>query len=208
MIYRFRLISDENDQFLRVIEIEENDTFLSLHQVILSAVEYDDNQMTSFFVSNKEWEKGTQITLVDMGDDDSDEKLLMDEVKINEHIKSEEDTLMYVYDFIGDKAFYLFLAEIKEEESGIIYPLCTNSMGEAPEQIIYDDEDVKDFLGDDYYVDEDEDADFYATPTKKKKVFNDDDDLLGLDDFGDDFDDNFGSDFGSIEDFDDDDRYY
>ena len=34
MIFKFRIISDENETFLRTVEISETDNFLNLHNII------------------------------------------------------------------------------------------------------------------------------------------------------------------------------
>ena len=58
MIFKFTIISDEKDDFLRIIEIDSEATFLDLHNAILESVDYEKNQMTSFFLCNDDWEKG------------------------------------------------------------------------------------------------------------------------------------------------------
>lgn len=153
MIYRFRLITDENEQFFRIIEIDENDTFLSFHNAIQDAVEYDNSQLASFYSSDKDLIKGEQITLMDMSEEDSQEIFLMESTKINEFIKSEDDTLIYVFDFFSDRAFYIFLSETKEEDPDTDYPICTQSHGEAPVQLEFDNTDIQDFLGEEYFSD-------------------------------------------------------
>ena len=46
MIYRFTLISDEVDDFIREIKIDSEATFFDLHEAILKAAGYKDDQMT------------------------------------------------------------------------------------------------------------------------------------------------------------------
>ena len=67
MIYKFRLLSDEVDDFRRDIEISADATFKELHTAILESVNYPDDQMTSFFICNDRWIKEVEITLEDMG---------------------------------------------------------------------------------------------------------------------------------------------
>ena len=50
MIYRFNLISDEVDDFKLEIQIDSDDTFLSLRNVILDAAGYTKDQMDSFII--------------------------------------------------------------------------------------------------------------------------------------------------------------
>ena len=52
MVYKFRLLSDEVENFRRDIEIDSEATFLELHKAILDSVNYPDDQMTSFFICN------------------------------------------------------------------------------------------------------------------------------------------------------------
>ena len=55
MIYRFNLISDEVDDFKLEIQIDSDDTFLSLRNVILDAAGYTKDQMDSFIICDEEW---------------------------------------------------------------------------------------------------------------------------------------------------------
>ena len=56
MIYRFTLISDESDDFVREIQIAPEATFYDFHKAILQSVGYTDDQMTSFFICDEDWE--------------------------------------------------------------------------------------------------------------------------------------------------------
>ena len=50
MIYRFTLISDEVDDFVREIQIDPEATFYDFHEAIVKSVGYTNDQMTSFFI--------------------------------------------------------------------------------------------------------------------------------------------------------------
>ena len=50
MVYKFRIVSDEVDNFRREIEIDADSTFLALRNAICDSVGYDKNQMSSFFI--------------------------------------------------------------------------------------------------------------------------------------------------------------
>ena len=67
MVYRFTIISDEVDDFIREIQIDSEATFYELHEAILKAAKYNNDQMTSFFTCDEDWEKEQEITLEDMG---------------------------------------------------------------------------------------------------------------------------------------------
>ena len=48
MIYRFTIISDEVDDFVREIQIDPEATFYDFHEAILKSAGYTNDQMTSF----------------------------------------------------------------------------------------------------------------------------------------------------------------
>ena len=55
MVYKFRIISDEVDDFLREIKIDSEASFYDLHEAILKCTGYKDDQMTSFFICDDDW---------------------------------------------------------------------------------------------------------------------------------------------------------
>ena len=57
MIYRFTIISDEVDDFVREIQIDPEATFFDFHEAILKSVGYANDQMTSFFICDDEKQK-------------------------------------------------------------------------------------------------------------------------------------------------------
>ena len=63
MIYRFTIISDEVDDFVREIQIDPEATFYDFHEAILKSAGYTNDQMTSFFICDDDWEKEKEITL-------------------------------------------------------------------------------------------------------------------------------------------------
>lgn len=66
MLYKIKFISEEVDGFFREFEIDSDSTFLDLNKAVLGYCNYPDDQMTSFYVCNREWERGQQITREDM----------------------------------------------------------------------------------------------------------------------------------------------
>ena len=73
MVYKFRIISDESDDFIREIQIDSEASFYDLHEAIIKSVGYTDDQMTSFFTCDDDWEKEKEVTLEDMGNDSYEE---------------------------------------------------------------------------------------------------------------------------------------
>ena len=77
MIYKFRIVSDEVDNFKRVIAIDADDTFESLRNAILESVDYTKDQMDSFFICDEDCSKRTEITLADMGSESDEDIWIM-----------------------------------------------------------------------------------------------------------------------------------
>lgn len=135
MLYRIKFISDETDGFVREIKIDSEATFLDLNKVILQSCDYPDDQMTSFYVCDEEWQRGQQITREDMGVGDADEDIyVMDSTRLSEFIDDEDQHLEFVYDPFADRCFYLDVLELIPGEN-LKDPVVVRSKGEAPRQI-------------------------------------------------------------------------
>ena len=63
MIFNFRIVSDEVDNFKREIQIDSTATFLDLKKAICKSVGYDTTQMSSFFLCDRNWEKEKEIKI-------------------------------------------------------------------------------------------------------------------------------------------------
>ena len=129
MIYKFRIVSDEVDNFRREICIDSDATFLDLHDAILDSVGFTKDQMTSFFICDDDWEKKTEITLVDMGKDSDEDTWIMSSTRLSELIEDEGQRLVFVFD-------RMFFMELKEIEPGkdLDAPICTRKEGNPPQQ--------------------------------------------------------------------------
>ncbi len=171
MIYRFRLVSDESDDFKREIEIDADSKFIALRDAIDKAVNYDPTPMCSFFICEYDWEKGREITLEDMGLDSSADTYLMEDTVISDFVEDEGQRLIYVFDYLTDRSFFLELKETRPGEY-LDDAKCVVSRGEAPAQYV----DLDDF---------EEKIDAKAANTKSP-VTDLDADFYGNDDYNDD----------------------
>lgn len=106
MIFNFRLVSDEVDNFRREISIDADATFLDLRNAICDSVDYDKNQMCSFFICDDNWEKGKEITLEDMGSESDEGVYLMDETILSDYI-DDGQRLIFVFDYMTDRCFFI-----------------------------------------------------------------------------------------------------
>ena len=135
MVYRFTIISDEVDNFRREIQIDSEATFLDFHRAILQSVGYADDQMTSFFVCDENWEKETEVTLEDMGTSSDEDSWIMEETPLNELLEEEKQHLLYIFDPLADRAFFMELSEIITGKS-LDEAVCTKSIGDAPQHVL------------------------------------------------------------------------
>ena len=135
MIYRFTIISDEVDDFVREIQIDPEATFFDLHEAILKAANYTNDQMTSFFICDDDWEKEKEITLEEMDNTPEMDSWIMKETRLNELIEDEKQKLLYVFDYMTERCFFIELSEIITGKE-IKGAKCTKKSGEAPKQTV------------------------------------------------------------------------
>ena len=69
--------------------------------------------MASFYKSNENWDKGNEITLMDMsfGEDDNNESMCMENTQLDHVLSQDEPKSLYLYDFLNMNIFYIDLAK-------------------------------------------------------------------------------------------------
>lgn len=167
MVYKFRIISDEVDDFLREIKIDSEASFYELHEAILKSAGYKNDQMTSFFTCDDDWEKEVEITLEDMGNDSSEEDTyIMKDTPLSELLEDEKQKMIYVFDPLAERVFFIELSEIitgKDLDAAV----CSRKEGKAPAQTIDFDEQMATSssidLDENFYGDEDFNIDDFDT---------------------------------------------
>ncbi|WP_029904163.1 hypothetical protein [Prevotella sp. 10(H)] len=135
MIFRFLLLSDEVEDFKREIQIDADATFFDLHKAILKSVDFKDGEMTSFFLCSDDWEKEQEITLVEMDTSPEEDSYTMEASVLNDFLEDERQKLMYVFDYLTERAFFMELREIITGKN-LTEAVCTKSVGEAPAQFV------------------------------------------------------------------------
>ena len=165
MVYRFLLLSDEVDNFKREIQIDSQSTFFDLHKEILKCTGYDSNQLYSFFLCDDDWSKLTEITLIEMDTSSEEDSYVMDSTLLEDLIEDEHQKLIYIFDPLNERVFFIELREIITGKD-IMDPVCSKSSGIPPKQFVEYDMSINDissdldesFYGDDEYDDEDLDG--------------------------------------------------
>ncbi|MGL5979332.1 MAG: IS1096 element passenger TnpR family protein [Phocaeicola sp.] len=135
MIYRFTIISDEVDDFIREIHIDSESTFFELHEAILKASKYNNEQITSFFTCDEDWEKEIEVTLEDMGGSSEEDSYVMKETILSTLLEDEKQKIIYVFDPLAERVFFIELSEIITGKN-IKKAICKRKSGEAPVQTL------------------------------------------------------------------------
>lgn len=139
MIFNFRIVSDGAETFKREIKIDAQGTFLDLKNAICDSVGYDKTMMDSFFICDDGWEKRKEITYEDMDLDSDQEAWLMDDAILEDFIDDEGQKVLYVFDYMTDRAMYMEMTEMIPGQT-LKDPVCTLALGNAPKQTIDMDE--------------------------------------------------------------------
>lgn len=170
-IYRFRVTFEDYEDVYREIDTPAKATFLELHQAIHQATGYTPDASSSFYVSNDQWKKGTEIAFLPSERKLSNGVLKMEDIRLSKFIDDPHQKFYYIYNFDRPYDFHVELIKILKEEEGKEYPLVFKSVGTAPKPVAAanfplseeEDDDDDDLPVDDteYGVDEDEDFDLF-----------------------------------------------
>jgi len=147
--YKFKVSFDEVEDFERNIEILSSDNFESFHQILYDSIGLTGHELASFSICDTKWNKKQEITLIDMQDDRESEaptyeeeeeystssnipKYIMKDAVLKDFITDPHQHIMYEYDFIHPKVFYIELLKTLPAKENAVYPRCTLSEGVLP----------------------------------------------------------------------------
>lgn len=201
MIYRFKVWFEDLEDVVRWIDIKPSHSFLDFHYAIQDSIGFDKKEPTSFYISDDKWRKLFEICLDDMGMSDSENpepKTLMKDARLMDYINDPHQRFIYITDFLAMWTLNCELQMITEDAPKKKYPLIFRSEGKSPRQL--EDSRFK-MLDDDEF---DALAAKILAAKAGKNIMDgaeeelldetDDEDDLGLNDYGDGTDDDFGMD--------------
>ncbi|MCK9338856.1 MAG: hypothetical protein PHQ33_00095 [Bacteroidales bacterium] len=176
--YKFRVYYDEIEDFVRDIEIISSDNFESLHKALLAAIQLSGQELASFYICDTKWNKQKEISLIDMQDesekidphyDDEDEFALRSKLPIfvmkdsllKDFITDPHQHIIFEYDFLNPKIFYIELLKSLPAEKGVTYPRCSYKVKDFPKENLslnlpnpeddyLDNQDLEDDLDNDF----------------------------------------------------------
>jgi len=147
LIYRFKVVSEEYEDFLREIYIQPAQTFLDFHSCLLETAELLPCEQASFFLTDKKHKKNREIGLnpverqVKRYDPEMDEMVvvtftpgLMKESKVKDFIEDPHQLLIYEYHGKEYFTFLIELVKIMQSDGEGIYPKCVKWVGEIPKK--------------------------------------------------------------------------
>lgn len=180
--FRVLLDSDKNEEVFRDILIADSENFETLYNAILKSFKFKGDQMASFYVSNDNWDKGHEISLMDMSyDDDSVDSpsAVMKTAIIKDFLEEPDQKFILVYDFMR---MWIFLVELigfdrVEPET----PQMILSVGNAPL------EDSKESMSEDLFMEGEEAG------------VDEEEDEFGFNEFDDDYSDDDLNDYNEYE---------
>lgn len=130
---KFRVLLDslKDHEIFRDIEVNDDADFESFYTCIIDSFGLKNDQMASFFVSDHEWSKGKEVTLMDMAFDPDEETDIMKDITIRQVVESPNQRFILVYDFLNMWIFLIELQEILNDPVEI--PKVTLKVGEIPQ---------------------------------------------------------------------------
>lgn len=150
-VYKFRFFLEEQDDFLRDIEIGSKQTFGDFHKVLITSVNLDGKVISSFFMCDGKWKKINEITLKEMRENLQEPPatlvedefsapampvFVMDNVRIKDMIDDPHQRLIFEYDLLKPRTFHIELLKINEAKPGIEYPVCVKQQGQLASPIV------------------------------------------------------------------------
>lgn len=134
--FKFRVLLDnsENEEIFRDILVSSEHTFSDFYNAIIDAFFFRGDQLASFYVSNNNWDKGREISLMDMDLSESPEApLTMSDTQLGDIVVSEDQKFILVYDFLKMWCFLIDLVEVESADS-IDQPEIALSIGISPDE--------------------------------------------------------------------------
>ncbi len=133
MVYKFVVLSDEDESFVREFEFLDSHTLMDFHNMIQDELEFDKSQMASFYLATDNWEKEEEFTLFDMGTGSS----TMEVAVLEDIIFRKNQKLLYVFDFFNERGLFVEYTGESKEIDGQEYPSAQIPKGVPPKQVVF-----------------------------------------------------------------------
>ncbi len=133
---KFRILLDtaNDDEIFRDVLIDESNSFESFYKIILQSFNFSGQEMASFYVSNDQWDKGHEISLMDLSNDEDTQIncSTMNNTIIKDFINQKDQKFIFIYDFLN---MWIFLIELIGKEDGdLSSPKLILEVGNSPNE--------------------------------------------------------------------------
>ena len=102
-----RVVADTHEDIFIDFNIHKTSNFRKIHDFLIEKFNLDDLELSSFYYSNDNWDKGEEITLLNMNFEDETNLKFMDMVILNDVFEKGHVKFLYVNDFLNMNIFYL-----------------------------------------------------------------------------------------------------
>ena len=133
MVYKFRVILDNEEDIFRDIAILEDDNLEDLHNAIFNSFGFNGLEVASFYTCDDTWNQEEEIPMFDTGDIIGEMKTMGD-YQLSDILDQQKTKIIYVYDFINMWTFLVELASVEDQIVGNTYPETIFSHGEMPNE--------------------------------------------------------------------------
>jgi hypothetical protein len=112
-----RIVADTQEDIFADLRIHKENNFLTIHDFLIENFHLDKSEMSSFFYSNHDWDKGEEITLMNMNIGDDQTIKFMESITINEVFEEKKLKFLYVNDFLNMNIFYVEILKESDLEN-------------------------------------------------------------------------------------------
>lgn len=133
-VYRFRVTFEDYEDISRDIDIRSDQSFQDMQSAILQSISFEKEMPSSFYMSNDNWIKGTEISSIEKTDKAGNPIVQIQDAKLKNFISDPHQKIYFVFDLEVRWTFFIELIKILNSQEGELYPKCVKSVGAAPKQ--------------------------------------------------------------------------
>lgn len=148
--YKFKVFYDEVEDFVRDVDVLANTNFEDFHLFLYQCLGLQGNEFAAFSICDQKWNKQKEITLMDTSEEDEDfenpeyeeedsfstksrlPKFVMKDAILKDFITDPHQHILYEYDFMDPKTFYIEFQKAAQTEKPDEFPRCTYQKGVIP----------------------------------------------------------------------------
>jgi len=148
--YKFKVFYDEVEDFVRDVDVLANTNFEDFHLFLYQCLGLQGNEFAAFSICDQKWNKQKEITLMDTSEEDEDfenpeyeeedsfstksrlPKFVMKDAILKDFITDPHQHILYEYDFMDPKTFYIEFQKVAQTEKPDEFPRCTFQKGVMP----------------------------------------------------------------------------